>query len=154
MFATYYNLSDRSDGGVHVTSRNATTLQRNACSIFITSSVSQDSSQNGNTGFCGVCQHFVTSSVSQDSSQNRNTGFCGVCQHFVTSSVSQDSSQNGNTGFCGVCQSFEIKQGTREPVMSSTVPVNPFTARACTNFRAERCNEAPTNNIFSSPITK
>ncbi len=33
VFATYYNLSDRSDGGVHVTSRNATTLQRNACSI-------------------------------------------------------------------------------------------------------------------------
>ena len=58
VFATYYNLSDRSDGGVHVTSRNATTLQRKACSIFITSSVSQDSSQNGNTGFCGVCQSF------------------------------------------------------------------------------------------------
>ena len=34
------------------------------------------------------------------------------------------------------------------------VQINPFTAQACKNFRAERCTDVPANSIYSTPITR
>ena len=47
----------------------------------------------------------------------------------------------------------KLQKNQNQDQKDTFTTVNPFTARACTNFRAERCMDAPTNSVFSSPIT-